>query len=370
MPSHDVLPCIGSWLRISWILILPEPWALSRRRIQIIITIVKALPSDEEPAEPACNKDLISEIRDIADRQGVLILAHNYQPPEIYQIAEIIGDSLELARVARETDAETILFCGVDFMADTAKILNPQTRVLIPDPQAKCTMAHMAGEQAARQFKEQYPKAEVVSYVNTTTATKAVSDICCTSANAIEIVESVDAEQVIFLPDRNLAAYVSRFTQKEIIPAAGYCYVHDAITRESVEAMQRLHPDAAFVGHPECRPEIIDLADAVCSTGGMTRYCRDASASSFIIGTESGMIPRLRSEVTEKKFFSVAGICAPMKQITLEKIKTCLMTGSGEVVLEPNLMDAARAPLERMIEVSKTMQSRSCRTREEIRKGL
>ncbi|HWQ64750.1 MAG TPA: quinolinate synthase NadA [Methanospirillum sp.] len=338
--------------------------------MQIIITIVKALPSDEEPAEPACNQDLIIEIRDIAERQGVLILAHNYQSPEIYQIAERIGDSLELARVAQETDADSILFCGVDFMADTAKILNPQARVLIPDPQARCTMAHMAGEQAAIELRKQYPEAEVVSYVNTTTATKAVSDICCTSANAIEIVESAEADQVIFLPDRNLAAYVSRFTKKEIIPAAGYCYVHDAITRESVDAMQSLHPDALFVAHPECRPDIIDMADAVCSTSGMTRYCRDASASSFIIGTESGMLHRLRSEVVGKKFFSVAGICAPMKQITLEKIKTCLMTGSGEVVLEQNLMDAARAPLERMIEVSKSRQSRSFRTREEIRKGL
>ncbi|PWR70988.1 quinolinate synthase NadA [Methanospirillum lacunae] len=351
-------------------LILPEPWALSQRKIQIVITIVKALPSDEEPVEPACNYDLISEIRELADRQGVLILAHNYQAPEIYQIAEKIGDSLELARLAQETDAETILFCGVDFMADTAKILNPQARVLIPDPQARCTMAHMAGEQAAIDLREQYPDAEVVSYVNTTTATKAVSDICCTSANAIEIVDSVDSEQVIFLPDRNLAAYVSRFTRKEIIPAAGYCYVHDAITRESVDAMQKLHPGAVFVAHPECRPEIIDMADAVCSTGGMARFCRDASVSSFIIGTESGMLHRLRSEVAEKKFFSVAGICAPMKQITLEKIKACLTTGSGEVVLDKSLMDAARVPLERMIEVSKTRQSRSFRTREEIRKGL
>ena len=366
MMYYHVLPVVMNLM----IPALPEPWALSRRRIQIIITIVKALPSDGEPAEPACNRDLIREIREMADRQGVLILAHNYQSPEIYQIAERIGDSLELARAAQETDVETILFCGVDFMADTAKILNPQARVLIPDPQARCTMAHMAGEQAAMDLREQYPDAEVVSYVNTTTATKAVSDICCTSANAIEIIESVDSDQVIFLPDRNLAAYVSRFTRKEIIPAAGFCYVHDAITRESVDAMQKLHPEAAFVAHPECRPEIIDMADAVCSTGGMARFCRDASASSFIIGTESGMLNRLRTEVVGKKFFSVAGVCAPMKQVTLEKIKTCLTTGSGEVLLDQNLMDAARGPLERMIEVSKSMKSRSCRTREEIRKGL
>ncbi len=328
------------------------------------------LHTDEEITEPVFNQELIREIREIAERQGVLILAHNYQSPEIYQIAEKIGDSLELARAAQETDEETILFCGVDFMADTAKILNPQARVLLPDPQARCTMAHMAGEQAALELRLQYPDADVVSYVNTTTETKAVSDICCTSANAIEIVESVDVDQVIFLPDRNLAAYVSRFTKKEIIPAAGYCYVHDAITIESVNSMKRLHPEAAFVAHPECRPEIIDMADAVCSTSGMTRFCRDEPASSFIIGTEPGMLQRLRSEVVGKKFFSVAGVCAPMKQVTLEKVRTCLTTGSGEVFLKQSLMDAARAPLERMIEISKIRQSRSYTTRDEIRKGL
>ncbi|MDD1728595.1 MAG: quinolinate synthase NadA [Methanospirillum sp.] len=336
----------------------------------MFITIVKALSPDKSSQDLAESQDLIREIRDIANRQGVFILAHNYQPPEIYQIADLIGDSLELARSAQETDADTILFCGVDFMADTAKILNPDAKVLIPDPQAKCTMAHMAGEQAALQLKNQYPDAKVVSYVNTTTATKAVSDICCTSANAIEIVESVDSDQVIFLPDRNLAAYVSRFTGKEIIPAPGYCYVHDEITPQSVTAMQMLHPDAEIIAHPECRPTIIDMADAVCSTSGMTRYCRDTSASSFIIGTESGMLHRLRSEVPGKKFFSVAGVCEPMKRVTLEKIKKCLQTGSGEVLLESKLMDAARRPLQQMIEVSKSRQSRSCRTRDEIRKGL
>ncbi|HWQ67153.1 MAG TPA: quinolinate synthase NadA [Methanospirillum sp.] len=315
-------------------------------------------------------KDLIKKIRTIADKQSTLILAHNYQPPEIYEIADQIGDSLELARSAQQSNADTILFCGVDFMADTAKILNPDARVLIPDPGARCTMAQMAGTEEVKQLKRQYPDASVVSYVNTTTATKAVTDICCTSANAIEIVESCDDDRIIFAPDRNLASYVSRFTDKQIIATEGYCYVHDAITEASVTAMQRLHPDAAFIAHPECRPLIIDKAEVVCSTSGMINFCQNSKIASFIIGTESGMLHRLRKEMPEKKFFSVAGVCAPMKRVTLEKVKDCLLTGSGEIILEKELMDRARRPLERMIDISNRTKSRSCRTREEIHKVL
>ena len=349
---------------------MPLPWELSDQRCQIFITIVKTLPAHQNQITPDLASQFIQKIREIADRQGVLILAHNYQPPEIYQIADRIGDSLELARYAQETDAETILFCGVDFMADTAKILNPDARVLIPDPMARCTMAQMAGVEEVNRLKQQYPDAAVVSYVNTTTATKAITDICCTSANAIEIVNSCDENQVIFVPDKNLGAYVSRFTQKEIIPVDGYCYVHDAITPESVTAMQCLHPEAIFLAHPECRPGIIDMAHAVCSTSGMTRYCRESSASTFIIGTESGMLHRLREEIPDKRFYSVAGECTPMKRVNLQKVLECIQTGSGEIILDRNLMDNTRHPLEQMIQVSKTLQIRSCRTSDEIRKGI
>jgi quinolinate synthase len=309
---------------------------------------------------------LIHEIRDIADQQDICILAHNYQPPEIYQIADLVGDSLELAISAKQSNAKTILFCGVDFMAETAKILNPESRVLIPDPEAHCTMAHMVGVNDVHHLKSQYPDASVVSYVNTTTDTKAVTDICCTSANAIEIVESCDSDEVIFLPDRNLGAYVSRFTSKRIIPSQGFCYVHERITPESVTAMQQLHPDAIFIAHPECHPSIIDMAEAVCSTSGMIQYCRESSESSFIIGTEPGMLHRLRQEISNKRFFSVAGICGPMKRVTLEKVRACLLTGFGEIIIDTEKMDAARRPLERMIEVSQQKRRRSCRTREEI----
>jgi quinolinate synthase len=295
---------------------------------------------------------IISEIRDLADRNNTLILAHNYQPPEIYRIADQIGDSLELARSAQQSSADTILFCGVDFMAETAKILSPEARVLIPDPRARCTMAHMAGVKEAEILKREHPDATVVSYVNTTTETKAITDICCTSANAVEIVQSCDTNTVIFLPDRNLAAYVQRFSAKKIIPAGGFCYVHDAVTPESVSAMKNLHPGTPFIAHPECRPGIIDMADAVCSTSGMISYCRESPATSFIIGTEAGMLNRLRQEIPEKKFFSVAGFCEPMKRVTLEKVRDSLLTGSGEVTIGKGLMDAARLPLERMIDRS------------------
>lgn len=307
------------------------------------------------------DKELIREIRSLAEQENILILAHNYQPPEIYQIADQIGDSLELARSAQNSSADTILFCGVDFMAETAKILNPEARVLIPDLQARCSMAQMAGVREVTRLKLSYPDASVVSYVNTSTETKSVTDICCTSANAVDIVNACDTEEVIFLPDRNLAAYVKRFSEKKIIPADGFCYVHDAITPDSVSAMKNLHPEAAFIAHPECRPAIIDIADAVCSTSGMVRYCKDSSNSSFIIGTEAGMLNRLLQEIPAKKFFSVAGLCKPMKRITLEKVLSSLLTGSGEIILEKKLMDAARHPLEQMIEVSSRQTGRVCR---------
>lgn len=304
----------------------------------------------------------LSEIRELKKEKEAVILAHNYQPPEIYEVADVIGDSLELALSAQKTRQKEIIFCGVDFMADTAKILNPDVRVFHPTPDARCSMAHMVSPAEISRLKAMYPDAEVVSYVNTSTAVKAVSDICCTSSNAVEIVNGCDTDQVIFLPDSNLAAWCQRFSDKEIIPGKGFCYVHDAVTPESVRAMKSLHPGAPFLAHPECSPEVIDMADAVCSTSGMIKFCRDNENAQFIIGTESGMLNRLRRDIPEKKFFSVAGICSPMKLMTLEKVKTSLESGFGEVLLEEDLMTAARKPLERMIALSKTMKASPCRS--------
>lgn len=297
-------------------------------------------------------KTIYEEIIALKAECDAIILVHNYQRPEIYTIADRIGDSLELSIVAQKSGKNTIVFCGVDFMAETAKILSPESRVLHPVPDARCSMAHMIDIEDVSRMKTRYPSADIVSYVNTTTEIKALSDICCTSANAANVVKSCSSDEVIFLPDLNLASYVQRFTQKQIIPGLGNCYVHDRITPLMIENLQALHPESQFVAHPECRSEVIDMADAVCSTSGMINYCRDSMGGSFIIGTESGMINRLKLEIPEKHFYPAGGICSPMKLITLQSVKNCLENGTGEVCLNPDLIRAARAPLEKMIQIS------------------
>jgi quinolinate synthase len=306
-------------------------------------------------------KTLTEEITTLKIESDAIILVHNYQRPEIYAIADRIGDSLDLAIAAQESGKNTIVFCGVDFMAETSKILSPDSRVLHPAPDACCPMAHMITVPEVSRMKEQYPSAEVVSYVNTTAEIKALSDVCCTSANATDVVRSCSSEQVIFLPDLNLASYVQRFTPKQIIPSRGNCYVHDRITPVMIENMRAFHPNSPFIAHPECRPEVIDRADAVCSTSGMIGYCKDSRAVSFIIGTESGMINRLKREIPEKRFYPVGGVCTPMKQITLQSVKTCLKEGTGEVSLSPEIIETARIPLEKMIRISGKQKTIPCR---------
>ena len=291
----------------------------------------------------------ITDILRLKKEHDAYILVHNYQRPELYEIADMIGDSLELALAARNCGKKTIIFCGVDFMAETAKLINPGATVLHPEPDAACPMAHMVVPEEILRLKKTYPDAEVVSYVNTTTETKVLSDICCTSGNAVEIVRSCSSDPVIFLPDLNLASYVQRFTPKRIVPGRGNCYVHDCITPLMVSNMKAFHPHSPVVVHPECRPEVIDASDAVCSTSGMIGYCKDNSAASFIIGTENGMIDRLKREIPDKKFYPVGGVCSPMKKITLDSVISSLTDGKGEVLLDADLITAARRPLERMI---------------------
>jgi quinolinate synthase len=304
---------------------------------------------------------LIEEIIALKTESDAIILVHNYQRPELYAIADRIGDSLDLSIAAQESGKKTIVFCGVDFMAETAKVLSPGSQVLHPAPEACCPMAHMITPDEISRMKEKYPSAEVVSYVNTTAEIKSISDICCTSANATEIVRSCSSGQVIFLPDLNLASFVQRFTPKQIIPGRGNCYVHDRITPVMIGNMRAFHPKSPFIAHPECRPEVIDIADAVCSTSGMIGYCKDNRAASFIIGTESGMINRLKKEIPEKKFYPVGGVCSPMKQITLQSVKKCLTEGTGEVRLPAGIIQAARVPLERMITISGKQKTIPCR---------
>ncbi|MCD6414556.1 MAG: quinolinate synthase NadA [Candidatus Diapherotrites archaeon] len=294
---------------------------------------------------------IINEIKKLKSEKNAICLVHNYQRPEIYQVADIIGDSLELAKAAAKTDADTIVFCGVDFMAESAKILNPEKKVLIPKLSAKCPMAAMATASALREKKKQFPEATIVSYVNTSAEVKAESDICCTSANAIKVVNSLPAKQILFVPDEHLASWVEKNSDKEIIKWPGFCNVHAHISPDALKDAKRLHPDAKVIAHPECKIAVLDLADHVCSTGGMIDYAKDNPAKEFIIATEEGMVNRLRMEVPEKEFYPIGGTCTGMKAITLEDILSSLKTGQYEVTLDEDVVNKAKRALDRMMEL-------------------
>ena len=271
---------------------------------------------------------MIEEIQALKKERRATILAHNYQLPEVQDVADLVGDSLELSRAAARLDSEVIIFCGVDFMAETAAILSPHKCVVIPEKSAWCPMAHMITPDQLDDLKALNPGAAVVCYVNSTAEIKAKSDICCTSANGVQVVNSLAQEEVIFVPDRNLAAYIARHTDKKIIPWNGYCYVHDHFTPAEVKAARAKHPGAEVLVHPECRPEVIDQADFVYSTAGMGKHAKASDAREFIIGTEVGMIYRLKKENPEKEFYPLSenAVCQNMKKTTLEKVLRALQT--------------------------------------------
>jgi quinolinate synthase len=294
----------------------------------------------------------LSNLAALREDRNAVILAHNYQRPEIQDIADYVGDSLGLAEQAMDTDAETIVFCGVDFMAESAKVLNPQKIVLHPDRGAKCPMAAMVNPDALLQFKQQYDM-DVVSYVNTTAAVKAVSDICCTSANAVKVVKAMD-NGVIFVPDANLGRYVQRFTDKEIILWPGFCPTHEGITTDDVQDIKRLHPSALVVAHPECPPDVIDTADEVTSTTGMLNFARRSDAREFIVVTEKELAYRMKKELPEKTFYVVEhAVCPTMKKITVQKVIQTLKSMHPQVTLDEKVLEAARRPLKRMMEVGR-----------------
>src|SRR3989338_2502708 len=297
-------------------------------------------------------KELIGKINQLKKEKNAVILVHNYQRPEIYEVADFMGDSLELSRKAKETDAKIIVFCGVDFMAETAKILSPDKTVLHPEKLSICPMAAMGAKEKILEMKKLHPKAAVCSYVNTTAETKSVSDICCTSANAIKIVNSLKENEVIFVPDKNLADWVQKNTKKKIIPLEGHCYVHDKILPEQVKEAKENYPNAKVLIHPECRPEVVALADAVCSTSQMIRYAKESPAKEFIAVTECGMVNRLKREMPDKRFYAVGGTCIQMKKITLQKVYDCLLNEKNKVELDKDIMDKARKALQRMLGVS------------------
>jgi len=297
--------------------------------------------------------ELKQEIRRLLQERDAILLAHNYQRDEVQEIADITGDSLALAQAAAATDKTVIVFCGVHFMAESAAILAPKKIVLLPRPDAGCPMADMVTPEGLRQMKAEHPDATVVTYVNSSAAVKAESDICCTSSNAVNVVNSVDADEVILVPDRNLGRYIAGLTDKTCHIWNGYCPTHERLTVEDVERARAEHPDAVFMAHPECPPAILELADHICSTSGMYLYAAKSPARKFIVGTEAGILYRLRQDNPDKEFVMPTGklICPNMKLTTLEDILKSLQTMSPAITVPADIADRARTTLDRMLAV-------------------
>jgi len=294
---------------------------------------------------------LVAEIKALKEERGATILAHNYQIPDIQDLADYVGDSLELSQKAAVLDSDIIVFCGVHFMAETAAILAPEKTVLIPEILAGCPMADMITGAEMRQWKMEHPKSAVVCYVNTSAEVKAECDVCCTSSNAVNVVKSLDADDILFAPDKNLAAYVARFTDKRITAWDGYCYVHHNFLARNVSEMKIRHPDAEVWVHPECRPQVIDLADKVLSTGKMVKEAKVTDKAEVILGTEEGIIHRLRQLNSRAHFYPLKAnaICSNMKKITLPKLLKALQDMIHRVEVPPEISQRARGAIEKMV---------------------
>jgi quinolinate synthase len=310
---------------------------------------------------PVRNADNIGKkIQELKKKKNAVILAHNYQLPEVQDIADFTGDSLELSRIAAGTKADVIISCGVHFMAETAAVLSPEKKVIMPDITASCPMAGMITREELRGLKEKHPGAVSVGYVNTSAAVKAELDICCTSTNAVGVVKTVAAKmekegrrpQIIFVPDKYLASYVSAQTGIKLIAWDGFCPTHIKIRPEDIKKEKRFHPDARVLAHPECLPSVIALADAVLSTSGMSKYARSSSAREFIVGTEVGIIYRLKKDNPGKEFYPAAeaAVCPNMKRTTQEKVLSALETLRGEVKVPQDIRNRARRAIDRMLE--------------------
>jgi quinolinate synthase len=297
--------------------------------------------------------DYKKEIRRLAEEKDAVILAHNYQIDDIQEIADITGDSLGLSIEAAKTDKSVIVFCGVHFMAETAYMLSPDKTVLLPEAAAGCPMADMITGEKLREFKQKHPGAATVCYVNTSAEVKAESDICCTSANAVNVIKHIDNDKIIFVPDRNLGHYVSRFTDKEMILWQGWCPIHQRTTELEVRQLKGKYPDAPVVVHPENPPEVVDLADHVCSTSGVYTYCRESDAKRFIIATEEGVGYRLRLENPDKEFiFAYKGfVCKNMKKTSLKSVYEALLHKQNIVTVPEEIRLKGVKCIERMLEV-------------------
>lgn len=293
------------------------------------------------------------KINDLKERRGAVILAHNYQIGEVQDVADYVGDSFELSRIAAGVQAETIVFCGVHFMAESAAILAPGKTVLLPESLAGCPLADMITADSLREVKKKYPGVPVATYVNTSAAVKAESDICVTSSNALAVIDLLEGDRVIFAPDRNLGHYIAARTSKEIIPWDGYCITHQRVTADDIERARAHYPDALIMVHPECPPEVTGMADEVLSTGGMIKMASRTSHSRIVLGTEMGLLYRLQKENPDKQFLLLSPglVCPNMKYTTLEKVVRSLEKMETVVTVPEEIREKAAQALERMLEV-------------------
>lgn len=300
------------------------------------------------------NSDLVKQIQTLRAERRAIILAHNYQPPDIQEIADLTGDSLELSREAAATDAEVIVFCGVDFMAETAAILNPHKTVLLPRQDATCPMAAMITAADVARIRAQFPGVPIVTYVNSSAAVKAESTVCCTSANSIKVVESFrNARAVYMAPDQNLAQYTARHTLKQVSYWHGYCPIHHNLQPEEVQAAKKAHPQALFLAHPECRPEVLELADVISSTSGMLSTVETSPHQEFIIGTESGILYPMRKRSPHKHFYPASSsmICPNMKKIALHDVAQSLQTLTPRITVPEAIRLKALDAVNRMLAI-------------------
>lgn len=305
--------------------------------------------------------EMQAKVRALARRRNALILAHNYQGMEVQAVADRLGDSYALAACAQEADADWIVFCGVRFMAETAKLLNPAKRVVLPEPMAGCDLAASISAAALRDLKARHPGARVVMYINSSLDVKAESDAICTSSNALKVVEAMDADEVIFGPDKNLARFVAARTRKRVIPWNGYCPIHERMSLPVMEETLARHPEAYVIVHPECPPEVQALADAILSTSQMADRVASVDSGSFVIGTEIGLIDQLRRRFPERRFWpayehtscDASCACPYMKMTKIESVLRALETGEEEIRIDPAVAPRALAAVRRMLEIGK-----------------
>ena len=297
---------------------------------------------------------LIEKINKLKKEKNAIILAHNYQTPEIYHgVADISADSLALAIEASKTSADKIIMCGVHFMAETAKLMNPTKKVFLPDMQAGCSLASSITGKDVRLLKQKYPGVPVVSYVNTSADVKAETDVCCTSANAVKVVESLNVDKVIFLPDQYLADYVAKNTKVKIISWKGTCIVHEQFTRKEIEDIKNQNPGIKIIAHPECPPDVIEASDFAGSTSGMIKYVKDNQPKKVMLVTECSMSDNVEADNPNVSFIKPCNLCPYMKKINLEKILDCLENDKNEIILDNKTIEAARKSVIRMTEIGR-----------------